>query len=59
ALVCSSAYMRAAVDRRYLELQGYTAWDARLSDSQCTPVVTQSEVVFNIPYNGCGTQRQV
>ncbi|NXI56503.1 DMBT1 protein, partial [Chloroceryle aenea] len=59
ALVCLSTYMRAAVDRHYLQLQGYSAWNIRLSDSNCKPTITSSEVIFNIPYNGCGTRRQV
>ncbi|NWU90600.1 DMBT1 protein, partial [Upupa epops] len=59
ALGCFSTYMRAAVDRMYLESQGYRVWNTSLSDSNCRPVITSSEVIFNIPYNGCGTQRQV
>ncbi|KFO84485.1 DMBT1 protein, partial [Bucorvus abyssinicus] len=59
ALVCSSAYMRAVVDRRYLELQGYSVWNISLSDSYCRPTITSAEVIFNIPYNGCGTRREV
>ncbi|NWI68213.1 DMBT1 protein, partial [Todus mexicanus] len=57
ALVCLSTYMRAAVDRRYL--QGYSVWNISLSDSNCKPTITSTEVIFNIPYNGCGTRRQV
>ncbi|NXY80846.1 DMBT1 protein, partial [Alcedo cyanopectus] len=59
ALVCFSSYMRAAVDRYYLQLQGYSVWNISLSDSSCKPTITSTEVIFNIPYNGCDTRRQV
>ncbi|NXF98366.1 DMBT1 protein, partial [Eubucco bourcierii] len=57
-LVCLSSSMRAALDRRYLELQGYSVWNISLPHSGCSPTVTAAEVVFSIPYNGCGTQRE-
>ncbi|XP_057273318.1 deleted in malignant brain tumors 1 protein-like [Pezoporus wallicus] len=57
-LVCLSTYMRAAVDRRYLQSQGYSVWNISLSDPYCRPTFTSTEVIFNIPYNGCGTRRQ-
>ncbi|NXG43624.1 DMBT1 protein, partial [Psilopogon haemacephalus] len=59
ALVCLSTYMRAALDRHYLELQGYSVWNISLAASACRPTVTAAEVVFSIPYNGCGTRREV
>uniref|UniRef100_A0A663EDK7 CUB and zona pellucida like domains 1 n=1 Tax=Aquila chrysaetos chrysaetos TaxID=223781 RepID=A0A663EDK7_AQUCH len=48
-----------SVDRRYLQSQGYSVWNISLSDSYCRPTITSTEVIFNIPYNGCGTRRQV
>ncbi|XP_040462633.1 deleted in malignant brain tumors 1 protein [Falco naumanni] len=57
-LVCLPTSMRAVIDRRYLQSRGYSVWDASLSDSHCRPTITSTEVIFNIPYNGCGTQRQ-
>ncbi|KFV48487.1 Deleted in malignant brain tumors 1 protein, partial [Tyto alba] len=58
ALVCLPTYMRAVVDRHYLQSQGYSVWKTSLSDS-CRPTITSTEVIFDIPYNGCGTRRQV
>ncbi|NWX14915.1 DMBT1 protein, partial [Aegotheles bennettii] len=59
ALVCLPTYMRAAVDRHYLQSQGYSVWNISLSDSYCKPKITSTEVIFYIPYIGCGTKRQV
>ncbi|NXP73650.1 DMBT1 protein, partial [Ramphastos sulfuratus] len=59
ALVCLPSSMRAALDRRYLELQGYSVWNVSLPHAGCSPTVTAAEVVFSIPYNGCGTRREV
>ncbi|KFQ22104.1 Deleted in malignant brain tumors 1 protein, partial [Mesitornis unicolor] len=59
ALVCLPTYMRAAVKRHYLESQGYLTSNISLSDSHCRPTITPTEVIFNIPYNSCGTRRQV
>ncbi|KAM9548469.1 scavenger receptor cysteine-rich domain-containing protein DMBT1 [Guaruba guarouba] len=57
-LVCRPTYMRAAVDRHYLQSQGYSVRNISLSDPYCRPTFTPTEVIFNIPYNGCGTRRQ-
>ncbi|KAK4820985.1 hypothetical protein QYF61_009451 [Mycteria americana] len=57
-LVCLPTYMRAVVDRHYLQSQGYSVWNISLSDSYCRPTITSTEVIFNVPYNGCGTRRQ-
>ncbi|NWX05677.1 DMBT1 protein, partial [Caloenas nicobarica] len=54
-LLCLPDYMRAAVSREYLRSQGYSVQMVTLNDHRCTPTVTPREVVFNIPYNGCGT----
>ncbi|KFQ53269.1 Putative ZP domain-containing protein LOC729800, partial [Nestor notabilis] len=59
ALVCLPTYMRAVVDRRYVQSQGYSVWNISLSDPYCRPTITSTKVIFNIPYNGCGTRRQV
>ncbi|KAM6266170.1 scavenger receptor cysteine-rich domain-containing protein DMBT1-like [Porphyrio hochstetteri] len=57
-LVCLPTSMRAAVDRHYLQSQGYSVSSISLSDSSCRPTITSTEVIFNIPYSGCGTHRQ-
>ncbi|KAK2535846.1 deleted in malignant brain tumors 1 protein [Columba livia] len=57
-LLCLPDYMRAVVSRDYLQSQGYSAQMVTLSDHRCTPTVTPREVIFNIPYNGCGTIRE-
>ncbi|NXH17457.1 DMBT1 protein, partial [Bucco capensis] len=62
ALLCYSSYMRAIIDRRYLEQQGYLVWNITLPDSYnsyCRPTITSTQVVFNILYNSCGTRIQV
>ncbi|NXT56771.1 DMBT1 protein, partial [Pluvianellus socialis] len=59
ALVCSPTHMRAAVDRHYLESQGYSVRNISLSDSKCKPIITSDEVIFKIPYDDCGTHIQV
>uniref|UniRef100_A0A8C6J312 Uncharacterized protein n=1 Tax=Melopsittacus undulatus TaxID=13146 RepID=A0A8C6J312_MELUD len=47
-----------SVDRHYLQSQGYSVWNISLSDPYCRPTFTSTEVIFNIPYIGCGTRRQ-
>ncbi|NXA20447.1 DMBT1 protein, partial [Ibidorhyncha struthersii] len=59
ALVCLPTYMHAVVDRLYLESQGYSVRNISLSDPTCRPIITSTEIKFNIPYNSCGTRRQV
>ncbi|NXI45950.1 DMBT1 protein, partial [Galbula dea] len=59
ALECLPTYMRAVLDRHYLQLLGYSVWNITLSDSYCTPTITSTMVIFKVPYNGCGTLRQV
>uniref|UniRef100_A0A8C3LFJ0 Scavenger receptor cysteine-rich domain-containing protein DMBT1 n=1 Tax=Chrysolophus pictus TaxID=9089 RepID=A0A8C3LFJ0_CHRPC len=58
ALFCFPTHMRAIVERSYLQSQGYSVWNASLSDSSCRPSITSTQVIFNIPYNSCGTRRQ-
>ncbi|NXU42764.1 DMBT1 protein, partial [Drymodes brunneopygia] len=55
---CLPDYMHVVVSRDYLRSQGYSARRVTLSDSRCRPTITSREVVFNIPYNGCGTVQQ-
>ncbi|XP_066047721.1 deleted in malignant brain tumors 1 protein [Chamaea fasciata] len=55
---CLPDYMHVVVSRRYLRSQGYSAEGVTLSDNRCRPTVTSQEVVFNIPYNGCGTTQE-
>ncbi|XP_054133231.1 deleted in malignant brain tumors 1 protein [Melozone crissalis] len=52
---CLPDYMHVVVSRDYLQSQGYSARRVTLNDNHCRPTVTSQEVVFNIPYNGCGT----
>ncbi|KAK4820986.1 hypothetical protein QYF61_009452 [Mycteria americana] len=57
-LLCLPDYMHAVVSRDYLQSQGYSAQMVTLNDNRCKPTVTSHEVIFNIPYNGCGTIRE-
>ncbi|XP_010084569.1 PREDICTED: deleted in malignant brain tumors 1 protein-like, partial [Pterocles gutturalis] len=57
-LLCLPDYMHAVVSRDYLQSQGYSAEMVTLKDNHCRPTVTSDEVIFNIPYNGCGTTRE-
>nr|XP_016847715.1 PREDICTED: deleted in malignant brain tumors 1 protein [Anolis carolinensis] len=59
SLLCLSEYMQAIISRRYLSTAGYSPWDVSLIDSSCRPKITLSYVIFNIPYNGCFTRRNV
>ncbi|NWS96194.1 DMBT1 protein, partial [Mionectes macconnelli] len=59
ALLCLPDYMHAVVSRDYLQSQGYSAQMVTLNDDRCRPTITPQEVVFNIPYDGCGTIREV
>ncbi|KFQ73547.1 Deleted in malignant brain tumors 1 protein, partial [Phoenicopterus ruber ruber] len=59
ALVCLPTHMRAVVDRHYLQSQGYAVQSISLSDSSCIPTITSTEVIFNVPYDDCGTRREV
>ncbi|NWV80472.1 DMBT1 protein, partial [Dasyornis broadbenti] len=59
AILCLPTLMRAAVDRNYLQSQGYPLESISLEDPQCRPEITSTEVVFNITYSECGTRRQV
>ncbi|KAM9232930.1 scavenger receptor cysteine-rich domain-containing protein DMBT1-like [Leptosomus discolor] len=57
-LLCLPDYMHAVVSRDYLQSQGYSAPMVTLNDGRCKPTVTSHEVIFNVPYNGCGTIRE-
>ncbi|XP_065408356.1 deleted in malignant brain tumors 1 protein [Chrysemys picta bellii] len=57
-LLCLPEYMHAVVNRAYLHSHGYNAWDVSLNDPYCRPNITSNYVIFNIPYNGCGTRRE-
>ncbi|CAM4707537.1 unnamed protein product [Lepidochelys kempii] len=58
SLLCLPEYMHAVVSRAYLHSQGYIAENIRLNDPYCKPKITPNYVIFNIPYNGCGTRRE-
>ncbi|XP_074855717.1 scavenger receptor cysteine-rich domain-containing protein DMBT1-like [Carettochelys insculpta] len=57
-LMCMPDYMDVLVNKAYLRSHGYTAGDVSLNDPFCTPAVTSNYVIFNIPYNRCGTTRE-
>ncbi|NXP07826.1 DMBT1 protein, partial [Thinocorus orbignyianus] len=57
-LLCLPDYMRAVISRDYLQSQGYSEQMVTLNDNRCTPTVTPHEVIFNIPYDSCGTIRE-
>ncbi|NWW48255.1 DMBT1 protein, partial [Pedionomus torquatus] len=57
-LLCLPDYMHAVISRDYLQSQGYSEQMVTLNDNRCTPTVTPHEVIFNIPYNSCGTIRE-
>ncbi|NXO02762.1 DMBT1 protein, partial [Rhinopomastus cyanomelas] len=59
ALLCLPDYMHAVVRRDYIQSEGYSAQMVTLNNSGCRPTITSREVIFNIPYNGCGTLREV
>ncbi|NWU70136.1 DMBT1 protein, partial [Pterocles burchelli] len=59
ALLCLPDYMHAVLSRDYLQSQGYSAEMVTLKDNRCRPTVMSDKVIFNIPYNGCGTIREV
>ncbi|NXT79616.1 DMBT1 protein, partial [Zapornia atra] len=59
ALQCLPDYMRAVVSRYYLQSQGYSAWNLSVNDPHCKPNITSDCVIFDIPYTGCGTVREV
>lgn len=60
-LLCLPNYMRASVSRSYLQSLGYSAWDLAIPNLNyyCRPQITQREVIFTIPYTGCGTIKEV
>ncbi|KAM9188454.1 scavenger receptor cysteine-rich domain-containing protein DMBT1-like [Mergus octosetaceus] len=58
ALTCLPDYMHAVVSRDYLQSQGYSAETVTLNDTRCEPTLTAHEVVFNVPYDSCGTIRE-
>lgn len=55
--------MQASVSRDYLQSMGYSARDLVIpgwnGSYQCQPQITQRQVIFTIPYTGCGTTKQV
>uniref|UniRef100_A0A8C5RT19 Scavenger receptor cysteine-rich domain-containing protein DMBT1 n=1 Tax=Laticauda laticaudata TaxID=8630 RepID=A0A8C5RT19_LATLA len=58
-LVCQPTYMEAVISRSHLNSQGYNPWSVSLKDPNCRPRITPYYVIFNIPYNGCQTRRDV
>nr|XP_042140738.1 deleted in malignant brain tumors 1 protein isoform X1 [Peromyscus maniculatus bairdii] len=62
SLLCLSNHMQASVSRDYLQSMGYSARDLVIpgwnGSYQCQPQITQRQVIFTIPYTGCGTTKQ-
>ncbi|XP_053440714.1 deleted in malignant brain tumors 1 protein isoform X3 [Nycticebus coucang] len=63
SLLCLPNHMQASVSRHYLQSLGYSARDLVISNwngsYSCQPQITLSQVIFRIPYSGCGTIKQV
>ncbi|XP_073527524.1 scavenger receptor cysteine-rich domain-containing protein DMBT1-like [Phyllobates terribilis] len=57
-LTCTSSYMEAQINIRYLQSLGYSPNDIFLNDPRCHPQNYGNWIVFSIPYDGCGTVRQ-
>ncbi|XP_049711716.1 deleted in malignant brain tumors 1 protein-like, partial [Elephas maximus indicus] len=61
-LLCLQNHMQALVSRSYLRSLGYVAQDLVIPgwsrSYQCQPQITSSQVIFTIPYVGCGTIKQ-
>ncbi|XP_039770290.1 deleted in malignant brain tumors 1 protein-like [Ornithorhynchus anatinus] len=55
ALSCSEDQMQATISRKYLQSLGYNPQNLLLSNSSCEPHITSKYVIFNIPFNSCGT----
>ncbi|XP_064370535.1 deleted in malignant brain tumors 1 protein [Dromaius novaehollandiae] len=58
-LTCLPKYMRAIIKRAYISSRGYFAWNIHLNDPRCKPVITNYNIMFHIPYNGCGTKTEI
>ncbi|CAJ0935824.1 unnamed protein product [Ranitomeya imitator] len=58
-LTCTSSYMEAQINIGYLQSLGYSPNDIFLNDPRCHPQNYGNWIVFSIPYDGCGTIRQV
>uniref|UniRef100_A0A2K5DY61 Scavenger receptor cysteine-rich domain-containing protein DMBT1 n=1 Tax=Aotus nancymaae TaxID=37293 RepID=A0A2K5DY61_AOTNA len=62
-LLCLPNHMQASVSRSYLQSLGFSASDLVISNwngyHQCRPQIMPSQVIFTIPYSGCGTIKQV
>ncbi|XP_072414169.1 CUB and zona pellucida-like domain-containing protein 1 [Chiloscyllium punctatum] len=54
-LTCSSDYMEAKISRSYLNLLGFNEQNLYLNDQNCRPIITASDVIFQIPLDRCGT----
>lgn len=53
--------MHVSIKRIYLQSLGYGASDVHLESlsPSCAPLITPDEVIFKIPFSGCGTVREV
>lgn len=63
SLFCLNNHMQASMSISYLQSLGYSAWDLNVAAQnvsyQCRREITASQVIFTIPYTGCGTIKQV
>ncbi|KAG8583106.1 hypothetical protein GDO81_008276 [Engystomops pustulosus] len=57
-LVCSSSYMEVRLRIGYLQSLGYSSNDIFLNDPQCRPQNFGNLLIFDVPYDQCGTLRQ-
>ncbi|XP_077655255.1 scavenger receptor cysteine-rich domain-containing protein DMBT1-like [Urocitellus parryii] len=59
SLFCLPNHMQASLNRDYIQSLGYSARDLVISgwngNYRCQPQITSSQVIFTIPYTGCGT----
>ncbi|XP_027625924.1 deleted in malignant brain tumors 1 protein isoform X17 [Tupaia chinensis] len=62
-LLCLPNHMQASVSKSYLHSLGYSATDLVIAswneNYPCQPEITLSQVIFSIPYLGCGTIKKV
>ncbi|XP_067909385.1 uncharacterized protein [Heterodontus francisci] len=57
-LTCTTDYMEVKLSRSYLNSLGFDEHNLYLNDQNCRPIITANDVVFRIPLNSCGTERQ-
>lgn len=58
-LSCYTEYMKAVIGKQYLISKGCLDCNLYISDATCTPDISKDKITFYIPYDGCGTKREV